>query len=49
MQVSKIGFEAFTILRQNGLILLLMGLAPGAQLRLVLMVMGQSPSPHLMP
>ena len=36
VQVSKIGFEAFTLLRQNGLILLLTGLAPDAQLRLVL-------------
>ena len=49
MQVSKIGFEAFTLLRQNGLILFLTGLAPDAQLRLVLMVMRQSLGPHLMP
>ena len=49
VQVSKIGFEAFTLLRQNGLILFLTGLAPDAQLRLVLMVMRQSPGPHLMP
>ena len=49
VQVSKIGFEAFTLLRQNGLILFLTGLAPDAQLRLVLMVMRQSPDPHLMP
>ena len=47
-QVSKIGFEAFTLLRQNGLILLLMGLAPDAQLRLLLMVMGQFPDPRLL-
>ena len=38
VQVSKIGFESFTLLRQNCLILLLTGLAPDAQLRLVLMV-----------
>ena len=49
VQVSKIGFEPFTLLRQNGLILFLTGLAPDAQLRLVLMVMRQSPGPHLMP
>ena len=49
VQVSKIGFEAFTLLRQNGLILFLTGLAPDAQLRLVLMVLGQFPGPHLMP
>ena len=49
VQVSKIGFEAFTLLRQNGLILFLTGLAPDAQLRLVLMVMGQFPDPRLMP
>ena len=49
MQVNKIGFESFTLLRQNGLILFLTGLAPDAQLRLVLMVMRQSPGPHLMP
>ena len=49
VQVSKIGFESFTLLRQNGLILLLTGLAPDAQLRLVLMVMGQFPDPRLMP
>ena len=49
VQVSKIGFEPFTLLRQNGLILFLTGLAPDAQLRLVLMVMRQSPDPHLMP
>ena len=48
VQVSKIGFEPFTIFRQNGLILFLTGLAPDAQLRLVLMVMRQSPGPHLM-
>ena len=34
VQVSKIGLESFTLLRQNGLILLLTGLAPDAQLRL---------------
>ena len=40
VQVSKIRYEAFTFLRQNGFILLLTGLAPDAQLRLVLMSMG---------
>ena len=49
VQVSKIGFEAFTLLRQNGFILLLTGLAPDAQLRFVLMFMGQFPDPRLMP
>ena len=49
VQVNKIGFEAITILRQNGIILFLTSLAPDAQLRLDLMFMGQFPYPRLKP
>ena len=41
VQVSKIGFEFFTLLRQNGFILFLTGLPPDAQMRFVLMFMGR--------
>ena len=43
VQVSSIGFEAFTLLRQKGFILFPTDLAPDAQLRLVLMFMEQFP------